>query len=58
MVDHERRLCMTQNIDINMSEEMAAEIEKLAALMNLPADKYIELVLLNCLENGEPDLQL
>ncbi len=46
---------MIQSIDINLDEEMAAEIEKRAAAIQLSPSSYIELVLLECLECGDQD---
>lgn len=44
---------MNQTIDIQITEEMAAEIEKRASSANLSANTYIRLVLLDCLECRE-----
>lgn len=49
---------MTRTIHIAMDEEMAAEIENRANAMNLSADKYIQLVLLDSVDNSEPELLL
>ncbi len=48
-------ILMIQSIDINLDEEMAAEIEKRAAAIQLSPSSYIELVLLECLECGDQD---
>jgi len=44
---------MNKTIHITITDEMAAEIEKQAALENLSAGTYIRLVLLDCLEREQ-----
>ena len=46
-------ITMYQCIDIEINDEMAAEIEKRAAAMQMPPSTYIKLVLIVSLELSE-----
>ena len=47
-------ITMYQCIDIEINDEMANEIEKRAAAMQMSPSSYIKLVLLACLERTGP----
>ena len=47
-------ITMYQCIDIEINDEMANEIEKRAAALQMSPGSYIKLVLLACLERSEP----
>ena len=47
-------ITMYQCIDVEISDELADEIEKRAAAMQMSPSSYIKLVLLACLERSEP----
>ena len=47
-------ITMYQCIDVEINEELANEIEKRAAALQMSPSRYIKLVLLACLERTGP----
>jgi len=45
---------MFQCIEVEMNDELADEIEKRAAALQMSPNRYIKLVLLDCLERTGP----